>query len=266
MKKLLLTVFAAAAFAACSSDDDPDNDTASENNFLPLTTGNYWTYNVTGGGITSRDSLYVEGDTVVDGNNYKQMKTLLPLATGFFSQSLRNNAIRKVNSSLIIHGNAGFNLGGAIPIEINLDDFVIFRENAQANDELSNVDGTIEQEVGGYPLQLNYTLTSRAGETFSSYTVPGGETYTDVKSVQITWNLGVSTTWTLAGFEVDIPIMAPQDVLVSTNYYAKNVGMIYGTTTLSYDLEDFSEADIELPIPPSANETQQEFLDDFQAD
>jgi hypothetical protein len=79
-------------------------------------------------------------------------------------------------------------------------------------------------------------------------------------------NLEITTTMDVFGFPVTFPILAPQDVLVSTMYFAKDIGMVYANTVISYSLEDFSAANIELPIPSSGTEVQQEFLDVYSAE
>ncbi len=264
MKKKIIAILALTAiFGACSSDDT-SNDTSSANIFLPLSVGNYWTYNVSGSGITSRDSLYVANDTVIDGETYAKMKTLA-LPAGFYSSSMRQNAVRKVNSSLVVRGTSAFNLGGVLPIGIAMNDFVVFRENANDQELIGTVTGETTQDYQGTPLTLNYTMTSTAGQSLSTYSVPGGQQFNDVKQVHITISMSISTTLSIAGFDVDVPILATQDVVSSTQYYAKDIGMVYATTTISYNLEDFSQAGIDLPIPPSSSVTQTETLDTFQA-
>lgn len=264
MKNKVIAILALAAVLGSCSSDDISDDTSSANIFMPLTTGNFWTYNVSGSGITSRDSLYVANDTVIDGETYAKMKTLA-FPVGFYSSSLRQNALRKVNSSLVVRGASAFSLGGVLPIQIEMNDFVIFRENANDQEQIGTVTGETTQDYEGTPLTVNYSMTSTAGQSLSSFTVPGGQQFNDVKQVHITISMSISTTLSIAGFDVDVPILATQDVVSSTQYYAKDIGMIYATTTISYDLEDFSQAGFDLPIPPSSSVTQTETLDTFQA-
>lgn len=263
MKKILIVAFSASVLFACSSDDN-DNGPGSGVVYLPLTAGNYWTYDVEGSTVSGRDSLYVANDTVIGGDTYKKMKTQF-LAFGFYSGALNNNGVRNSNGSVVVTGNAGLNLGEAFPIEIALSNFTLLKDNASDGQQLGSVSGSIEQTFQTYPLTLDYTLKSTAQTSLPTYTA-NGNTYTDVKVVQVRMNLKISSTTDVFGFPVTIPILAPQDVVISTMYFAKDIGMVHSTTQISYNLEDFSGAGFDLPIPASGNEVQQEFLDSYIAD
>jgi hypothetical protein len=60
---------------------------------------------------------------------------------------------------------------------------------------------------------------------------------------------------------VTITILNPQNVIVSTQYYAEGVGMIYSKTDVNFELNDFSQFDVDLPIPQEGSSTIEEFLD-----
>lgn len=270
MKTKILTALAfVSVLFSCSSDDnqvintnDPGN-TGPTTNYLPLTTGNFWTYKVVGNGVTQRDSLYVGNDTVINTKTYKKLKTLnQPI--GFYSNSLHNNGLRIEGPSLLLSGTVGLNIGNALPINLSLSDFVMFKENAMANDQLSSVSGIIDQTFQGYPVKLEYTMKTTAMETLPSF-VSDNHTYSDVKKVKTILNLKVSTTVTIPGIPIAIPvtIMNPQDVVVSYQYYSKNIGMVYDNTTISYQLQDLSAYGITLPIPQSGSQVQDEFLDTY---
>lgn len=263
--KLLIALALFTVLTSCSSDDN--SNTGGSTNYLPLGTGNFWTYNVTGVNVSERDSLYVANDTVINAKTYKKLKTLNQ-PFGFFSNSMNNNGIRNEGSSLLLSGTAGLNLGDTFPIDLSLNDFVIFKENASNNEQLSSISGVINQDFQGYPLNLAYTMKSTAMETLPSFTSPDGEVYTDVKKVKTTLNLKISTTVTIPNIPIPltITIMNPQDVVVSIQYYSKNIGMVYTNTTISYELQDLSQYGVTLPIPQSGSQIQDEFLDTYQVD
>ena len=260
--KLFLIAFAVVILFSCSSDNSSSGN-PSVVNYLPLTDGNYWTYDVStvGQSISNRDSLYVANDTVIDTKTYKKLKTLT-IPFGFYSNSLRNNGLRKENDAIYMTGNAGLNLGNTLPIDLSVSDLMIFKESATLNQQLGSVSGVINQDFQGYPLVINYTLKTTALETLPSYTAEDNTVYTDVKKVKITLNLKVSTTITIPGLPlpISVVILNPQDVVVSTQYYAKNIGMVYTNTIISYQLQDFSQFGITLPIPQSGTQTQNEYL------
>ena len=262
--KLFFIAFAITFLTSCSSDSASGG--TSVVNYLPLTDGNYWTYdtNVVGQPTSNRDSLYVANDTVINTKTYKKMKTFA-IPFGFYSNSLRNNGLRKENDAIYMTGNAGLNLGDVLPIDLSVTDLIIFKESATLNQELGSVSGVINQDFQGYPLVINYTLKTTALETLPTYTAEDSTVYTDVKKVKITLTLSVSTTISIPGIPIPltVPLLNTQDVVVSNQYYAKNIGMVYANTIISYELQDFSQFGITLPIPQSGSQTQTESLDTY---
>ncbi|HEX8562114.1 MAG TPA: hypothetical protein VF676_03945 [Flavobacterium sp.] len=269
MKKTLFAICTALLIIGCSSDDNNDDNNGPVTGavYLPLSTGNYWTYDVDATSNSGRDSLYVENDTVINNETFKRMETE-NLAFGFYSGSLRNNGARYSDGAVLVSGNSGLNLGfgEAFNINLALNNFVLLRENASVNQQLSSVSGEIEQDYEGYPLVIGYTLKSTAKESLASYTAPNGETYSDVKSVQLTLNMSISTTMDVFGVPFTVDILAPQDVVVSTSYFARDIGMVHANTLISYELEDFSDLGFELPIPSTGTEVQVETLDTFSVE
>lgn len=259
MKKtvLLTTLLSSIFFFSCSSDDS-----GSESNFdTPLTIGNYWTYDVVGQGITNRDSLYISNDTIIGSNTYKKFKTENNIATGFYSSSLRNNGVRESQGKLKLSGDLSLASGQSIPIavDLTLSDFIIFDKNATNNQALntSPKTGTIEETISGFPLTINYSLQSYGGETLSTFTSPNGDIYTDVKTTKIKLNVQITTT--ISGFP--ITALSAQDVLVSTQYIADGIGVVYTNTVTSYTLNSLVAT--QLGIPESSSQTQEEFLDTY---
>lgn len=262
--KFFFIAFTITLLSACSSEDSPSGNSNSPD-YFPLTDGNYWTYNVIGESLENRDSLYVANDTVINSQTYKKMKTL-NVPFGFSTNSLRNNGLRQEGDAIYLTGATGLNLGNALPIDLSLNNFIIFKESAALNQQLSSVPGTITQDFQGYPLTIEYILKTTALETLPSFTSSDNTVYTDVKKVKLTLNLKVTTLVTVGGFTVPVPLLNPQDVVTSIQYYAKNIGMVYTNTTISYTLQDFSQFGVVLPIPQSDTQIQEEFLDTYQVD
>ncbi|NHM03713.1 hypothetical protein [Flavobacterium celericrescens] len=259
MKKsaFLVTLLTSILFISCSSDDS-----GTGSNFeTPLTIGNYWTYDVEGQAGITRDSLYISNDTVIGSNTYKKFKTENNIATGFYSSALRNNGVRESNGKLKLSGDLSLASGQTLPIavDLTLSDFVIFNKNASNNQALNSSPktGTIQQTVSGYPLNINYSLQSYGGETLTSFTSPNGDVYTDVKTTKIKLNVEITTT--ISGFP--ITALAAQDVLVSTQYLADGIGVVYTNTVTSYSLNSLVAT--QLGIPATSSQTQEEFLDTY---
>lgn len=268
MKKLLLLVIAASAMAvSCSDDSSNDSNDVSASDFLPMSNGNYWVYDVSGSTFNGRDSLYISGDTLITGNTYKKFKTE-NLPYGFYSSALRNNGVRKNGDKLLLSGAADLGFAAQIPLAINVTDFTIFKENATAEQQLSSVSGTITQPYDGYSIVFNYTLASTAMAPEASRTV-NGETYQNIRPVKTTLSLNVVAQFSLGGVTIPYAVMDEQDVVVSTQYYAENVGVIKVVTDMNYELNDLSAAsqfNFQLPLPQSGSEHYEELLDMYSVD
>jgi hypothetical protein len=256
--KLLFTIIFITILASCTTDNSIS--TNPETNYIPLTNGNFWTYNVTTNAQTLRDSLYISNDTTINAKIYKKFKTK-NAPVGFFSNSLNKNGLRKEGTSLLLTGTLALDFGVGVPINLSVTDFVVFNENATNNQQLGIVTGTINQTVGTYPLVIDYTLKSIAIETLPTYT-SNGQVYIDVKRVKTILNAKITTTVTVQGFPIPITatILDSQDVVISNQYYAKNIGMVYTNTLINYQLNALPGG-ITLPIPSSDSQTQEEFLD-----
>jgi hypothetical protein len=259
--RFFIAIVFVSSFFSCSSDDSNGNNS----NFqIPLTNGSYWTYEVINETENTRDSLYISNDTIINSITYKKFKTLDNFATGFYSSSLRNNGVRFSNGKLLMSGDLSL-AGGAdlgLDFDLTLDDFVIFNRNASSGQLLSTKSGTIVQDFDGTPVTINYSLKSFGGETFNMFASPNGDSYENVKSVVIRLNVTVTTVQEIFGFPVIITVLAPQDVIVSTQYIASGIGVVHTNTDTSYSINT-TIAD-QFGIPASGTQNQKEFLDDYQ--
>jgi hypothetical protein len=85
-----------------------------------------------------------------------------------------------------------------------------------------------------------------------------------VKKVKMSLMMSISTTQTIPGttISLQIPILTNQEVVAATQYYAKNIGMVYNNTVISYNLA-VDPSELGLPIPQSATQTSEEFLSSY---
>jgi hypothetical protein len=234
-------------------------------NYFPLSDENYWNYDVqqvnpnainTSLGI---DQLYVSNDTLIGNTTYKKMKTIAT-PKGYFSNTLRNNAVRIVDSYLLVKGFFNLSIPSFNPIQINLSDFIIFDENALADAPLDITSGTtsaVSTSNNTVSFTVNYTLTSVAQETLASYT-SNGVTYPNVKKTRLILNLSIYTL--LSQFPVYI--LADQPVLTMDEYFANEVGNIYTNSYYHYDMDAFFAN--QFGIPTSVSQTEEEFLTTYQ--
>lgn len=266
MKSKILILLVLSAFTFSCNSDDSSDDGGVASTSLPLNDGNYWTYNIYNHATADvpesfgRDSLYVENNTVINGITFKKMKTLNP-ASGFYSGFLKNNDARIDGSKVKVSGSLDFNAGLPVSIAFSVDNFIILKEGAAAGEELSNTSGSFVQTFDSYPLTFDYTLKSITDGTLNSYTSEGN-TYSDITKTKVILNLKISTIVNIAGNNIPVPVMASQDVVVSTQYYSKNIGLVYNNTFINYSLNQLP-AGVQLPFSPSGSQTQEEFLDTY---
>lgn len=244
------------SFLLISCSDDLDDNPVFENFNLPISDGNNWVYEVDSEGIISEDILYISGDVLLNNKVYKKFETVNNPATGFYSSSLRNNGVRKLQNSLLLSGNLliGSDLGLPLNLDINLDDFVIFNGNARFNDVLATKSGIVNETINEIPLTINYTLKSIKGENYTDFTSPNSDTYLNVKTMIIVLNISISAS--ISGF--NIPVMTNQDVLVSKQYIADGIGVVHTNTIFSYTISQLIAN--ELSIPSTNTRVQNEFL------
>ncbi len=267
MKPTVLLIFSFLFVLVSCSPSDNDSPPIDEPivDYFPLVNGNYWVYDVSGSdNLSGRDSLYVANDTVINSKTYKKFKTKI-LPTGLYSNSLNKNGLRKDGNKLLLSGSAEFAFAEALPVALSLNDFVVFQENASANQQLSSVSGTINQEFEGIPLKIDYILKTTAMASLPTFTSPDQTVYSDVKTVKTTLTLTISAELSPEFFPgTYIPVLNTQDVVNSTMYFASSIGVVYTNSTVSYELVGAIAG--ELGIPESYSQTSQEVLDTYEVD
>lgn len=254
IKSILLASIIIATIS-CSKKDDPivtqDTSTISTagddvvTTFFPNILLNSWTFASTTTIVTptpangtlpttATDVLRIDADVIENSIAYKIMKTSPANPMGFYCNMVNNNKLRVVGSSVKMTGNINFNVSSN-PIMFSVKDFTIFKENAVAGTEVGIANGifdtTIQASNGSaVPVSGNYNIKSVADVSLASLVV-GNITYNDVKktiiTINITGNANLGTT--------SIAALLAQDVVVSTQYYAKGVGVIKAETIIKYE-------------------------------
>ena len=266
MKKTIL-VFTLVSFGLLScGGDDASNDNTTEEiaNYFPLTQGTYWTYNNVSQDTQTRDSLYVAGTEVLNGNTYTNLDASTP-ENAFMTRTLAENLLRVEESRLILNGELGGPPVDGFPdISIPLNDVILFDSQESPQTVLSELEGEISQEIQGYPITINYVLKTVQGENLNTHTVDG-ETFNTVTTSKIILNLTITLALEINGIPFDLPILDPesQDIIIVTNYYAENIGLIDSNVLVAYSLIDLSQAGIDLPIPQEDSQTATQKIDSY---
>ena len=262
MKKLIWLLALVVSVSACSNDDENPTAGDTTNNYYPLKVANTWKYAVVNDEGTTEDFLSATGQTTIGGKNYFTMATQ-NVPTGSYTSSINGNALRNENNTIYMNGSLDFNLGEFLPIDLALNDFILVKSGAANSELLSTVSGSMSQTYENIPLTASYTLSTVNQNSLPSYTSEG-VVYSDVMVVKFALNMKVVATVSLGGFPLNFTILESQDVVSSTQYYAKNIGLVHAATTISYNLQDLSSFPIQLPLPQSQTFTSDEYLLDFQ--
>lgn len=254
MKLKQLFLLGLAGFIVSCSNSDDSNENPSVSFEIPLETNNYWVYDVDFSSGTSRDSLYISNDNLINGITFKKFKTKVTPAAGFYSSSLRENGVRKDGNKLLLSGDLAVGGGQNLPVDIDLalDNFVIFQANASNNTQLDSQSGSFQQTVNYIPITVNYTLKSFAGESLDSYTTLNGDTFTNIKKIKIVITASASANLLGSNF----PVLSSQDILVSYQFVAKNVGVVFTETTFSYSIEPAIATQLTIPATNTQNQTE----------
>ena len=250
---------------SCSSDDNGndnnDNEPLNASLYFPLFANSYWTYiNTTDQGNTS-DSLFVKGTQNQNSNTYTDLDAKIP-ATAFMTTLLSQNLVRTNISEFILFGELGApSVEGFPEISIPLDDVVLFDVEASANTTLSLFSGELEEVINEFPIVIDYTIRTEQKEKLENYTV-NEQSYNDVIKSMIFVNLAITAEIEiLPGVILPVPILSSQDVMIATNYYAANTGLISSDVLTQYELEDLSGTGIVLPFPSEASSNALQWID-----
>lgn len=261
MKKVIWLLALVVSVSACSNDDENPIGGDPINNYYPLKTDNTWKYSVVNEQTTTQDVLWVTGETTIAGKNYFTMEAE-NIPTGFYTTSINGQSLRNENNTVYMTGALDFNLGDMFAVNLTLNDFILVKSGAASSELLSTVSGTMSETFENIPLTATYTLSTINQNSLPSYTSEG-VVYEDVMVVKFALNMKVVATVNLGGFPINVPVLNSQDVVVSTQYYAKNIGLVHAATTISYNLQDLSSLPIEIPIPQSQMNLSNEYLLDF---
>lgn len=265
-------------FISCSSDDDvvqtpiPTDGNNIPTVYQPIKIANYWNYEtenipVTPTGTTTigQDKLVVDSDVVLNTFTYKKMKTEAS-PTGFYGNMLNNNNLRIDGSSLKLTGSITANLDASLPpLEFIVNDFVIFKENGVVDEVLSQTSPasfTNATLIDGIPLTFTYSIKSTCLGDVVPMTVKG-ITYTNVKKTRIEIELKITTL--ISG--VEAIILQSQPIIVSDQFYSKNIGLIQSNTVVKYAIDTtypfIVQAVTNAGIPPNGEQHINDYLTSY---
>lgn len=275
---LRIILLFAIVLTSCSTDETVQtnsytNETTEAGNYYPSTLDSFWNYDVSNTDNSSNETLMTTDNIYVD-NVTATFFTLgannNTIANGTMNGLLTSSELSRTDTELILNGNLELpeELSDLIDFEINLNAIKLYKINATNGAELSNSSNTIQQDFNGFPLTINYEITTNALGNEDTISL-NGDTYNTVTIADFKLKLTVTTTITVAGFSVDINILEPQDVISITNYFAKDIGLVRSQANTNFTISStaitaLEAAGIDLDgIPTSASITNIQELTDY---
>lgn len=230
-----------ASFVSCSDDDSPSiNETQ---NYFNLVVSNSWTYQNT---YSSQNQSTQEGSEtlIVDeiitenGKDFYKLKSTNIEVPGIVTSMLTSGKLSESEdqSSLSYTGDLNLSLLENLP-EINLDvqGLKLYDQKLSAGANLYIKEEAITQTVNNIPFTIEVEIYSNYLGNVGSKTV-NGETYNDVISSEIIVKAKVTSDLAF----LPVTVLEQQDFLISTLYFAPQIGLINSDTTIEATFEDLS--------------------------
>ncbi|RMB60507.1 hypothetical protein EAX61_06710 [Dokdonia sinensis] len=270
---LLLLIFSLAIFTFASCNDSEDSDDVMEmgtdddqgddeneestKSYFSTTQGNRWVYDVSVDQMpATRDTLIVVAPVNQDGTQFTDLEAS-ETSTGFMTGLLSNGLITEDNARLTYTGSITVPVDPTNPFTIDIPASVVYDESQIAGTVLSVNEQTITQDLNGFPITIDVTAETRQLGVVQNYTV-GTMTFDSV----IQSELAVSATISTVVVGIPVTVLVPQEVLVATNTYAEDIGLVDSTVSFQYEFIDLTPFGITFPFPPTAsNVTTQQAVD-----
>lgn len=268
MKTNFLFILLALGFLGCSSDDSGSTPIipGGNNAYFPQDQGNYWVYDIMSEQASaSRDSLYINEVIEENGYTYYSYATEDNMPLGFYSKIMTSGKSRNSGPKVLITGsmNAGDIFGGNLgEFDVNFDNFLFFDASATPGKPLDSKSDSFNFPYNDVDFKIDYILSTTAGQSFPTHTV-GGVVYENIKTTTVSLKAKITATVSLFGIDIPYVIMNQQDIILSTQYYAKNIGVIFVDTKIEYHLNELPSSDIEIPVPQDFETSSSETLDAF---
>lgn len=237
------------------SDDDQGGDDV--RSYFSTTEGNGWIYDVSVDQMpATKDTLTVTTHVNQGGTQFADFEASTT-STGFMTGLLSNGLITEDNARLTYTGALSIPVDPMNPIIIDIPATVVYDASITSGTVLGVNEQTITQDLNGFPLTIEVTAISRQLGLVENYMV-GTMTFDNA----IQSELAISATISTVVVGIPVTVLVPQEVLVATNTYAEDIGLVDSTVNFQYEFIDLTPFGIMLPFPPAAsNVTTQQAVD-----
>ncbi len=216
--------------------------------YYSLSTGDSWIYDVTVDNLdTQEDFLAILSTTTNGGATFAQFEGA-DTNIGFMSTLLGNGALSESNDILRYTGALVVTLDGENEISLDIPLLALYDENATIGDQVDELRQTVTQEIDGVPVTVDATITTEYLGIAENFAVNG---FVFNRALSARFTVNVTITATVLG--VPVTLLTPQDVIIATNAYAENVGLVDSTLNFDYEFVDLSGFGIVLPFPETSS-------------
>jgi len=239
-----ILLFSCFILTSCSEDDSNSPNTQNDKNYFPLVINNSWDYKNTisapnQNDFESQETLSVSSSNQGGANTTFEFETTNPVNAAPTTLALSNGVLYKEGNTLVYTGSFGLGLPDFPGLTFDVQDGEIYDKNANEGDVLFTFSDTVEESIEGFPINIDYTVTSIMGNNFMDIQV-SDQSYNDVISSKLVINMNISSN---IGIEVDV--LESQDVVILTNYFAKDIGLIKSETDTNFDFISFPSLPLE---------------------
>ncbi|WP_299886691.1 hypothetical protein [uncultured Lacinutrix sp.] len=240
-KNTLFVLFIISIISSCSSND-PDQTITPQitGDYFPSELDNYWRYSPSNSGTIPSNYIIIHPlESIFISNseasiiNVNSNETILH---GVVNKLLTSGDLKKTESTLHLNGKIDpprHMQNMFLGLEIPLNDFALYDLNADINSELSVVSSTLTQNNFTANFTIDYTITSKVTDVLESTTI-NGELLNNVLISEITMNLSIKTPH--PDGSGDIEVLAPQDTMVITSYFLKDLGLYISSALIEYQI------------------------------
>ncbi|WP_335966124.1 hypothetical protein [Galbibacter sp. PAP.153] len=256
----IATLFFIVFYCSCSSSESISEELLAEigsENYFPLEKNNHWTYNIEAE-TSAKDSVWVEKDSLIEGEIYYQAKGNTQ-KKGFFTNLISSSLVVKSKNKLFLDGNISQLIPG---LEIPVHNLVLLDIKSPLGGELYTNSGISTYEYNKYILHIEYTVSTKTEAVLNDYTL-FDETYNNVIKTSLTVNIKGILTTDVDGYELTIPVIKDQDAIISTQYFAPGIGLIYNEAAIAYQLSNLDQLEGKLPFPTEYSEVITQSIEDF---
>ena len=253
---------------SCSTNDLNDKENSSD--YFPLAVNNTWTYtnsffenNLEG--PSGKETLTVSSDTEAEGLTYYEFTSQGGIAKGLVTGSLSTGTLTKTATQIIFNGTYTLDLSYLLgeSISIPVDNFIVYDKSMESGEVLSSLSNSLHRtfQLEDVPINvtLDYTLESNQQGFLATFKTPfTSKEFEDVLISRFVINIQAEVNYNNT---ISFKLLKNQQAVKSTNYYAKNVGLVYSKNNINYEFEEIDFPTI--PQIPNINYYSLQEIDSY---